>query len=529
MRTVKEKRRWKRVLMIAAIFIIAVSLWYTNRLVRKMARDERRNVEIWAKSIHQKANLVQTTEEFFQQLREEERKKVELLAKATRQLVTADSAEDITFYSEIISSNNTIPVVLTNRSDKILSTKNVNFDPDTVSKFKGTLKEEFTKYPPIVFDFYTGRIGSPQRSKNTRYYYYKDSKVFRKLQTYLDELINSFFTEVVINSASVPVIITDSSQTEIIAKGNLPQEEISDSTQVQRTLREMESENDPIRIDFSGQGTSYIYYRDSYLLRQFKYYPYVQIAVIGLFIFLSYMVFSSARRSEQNQIWAGMAKETAHQLGTPLSSLMAWIEMLKMENVNQETIDEIEKDTHRLNNVTQRFSKIGSTTNLQEENIVPVIYDAIHYLKNRTSKKISYEINVPEDFVITVPMNKYLFQWVIENLCKNAVDALNGDGKISISLWEQDKQVMVDVKDNGKGIPRSEVKNIFKPGYTDKKRGWGLGLTLALRIVEFYHHGRIFVKESAPNKGTTFRIILHKKLQVEEKLYWLKRLFQSNK
>jgi len=528
MNTLNERRRWKRVLMIVAITIIAVSLWYTNRLVQKMARDERRDVEIWAKSIHQKANLVKTTEDFFKQLREEERRKVELLAKATRRLVTAKSSEDITFYSEIISSNNTIPVVLTDAEGEIINTKNVDFDVDSVGYLEGSLKEEFTKYPPIVFDFFTGKIGN-KRSNNVRFYYYKDSKTFRKLKTYLDELINSFFTEVVINSASVPVIITDSSKTEVIAQGNLQEEDISDSTQLHNTLREMKSENDPIRIDFTGYGISYIFYRDSYLLRQFKYYPYVQIAVIALFILLSYMVFSSARRSEQNQIWAGMAKETAHQLGTPLSSLMAWVEMLKMENVDQETIDEIEKDTHRLNNVTQRFSKIGSSTMLEEENIVPVIYDAIHYLKNRTSKKISYEINVPRDFVISVPMNKYLFQWVIENLCKNAVDALNGEGKIKIDLYEEEKEVIVDVKDTGKGIPRAEIKNVFNPGYTDKKRGWGLGLTLAQRIVEFYHHGKIFVKESAPNKGTTFRIVLHKKPPIEERIHWLKKFFMRKK
>lgn len=508
--------------MIVAVSIIAISLWYTNRLVRKMARSERHDVEIWAKSIHQKANLVRATEDFFKQLRAEERKKVELLAEATRRLVTAESNEDITFYSEIISSNNTIPVVLTNSKGKITSAKNVAFDIDSIQYLEGDLKEEFTKYPPIIFDYFSGQIGEPTRSKNVNYYYYKDSKVFRRLKSYLDELINSFFTEVVSSSASVPVIITDSSKSEVIEQGNIRQD-LSDSTQLQQILQEMENENDPIRIDFTGYGTSFIHYRDSYLLRQFKYYPYVQIAVIALFIFLSYMVFSSARKSEQNQIWAGMAKETAHQLGTPLSSLMAWIEMLKMQDVDPDTISEIEKDTHRLNNVTQRFSKIGSTTMLEEENIVPVIYNAIHYLKNRTSKKVTYHINIPEDFVISVPMNKYLFQWVIENLCKNAVDALNGEGKIEIKIHEAEKNVIVDIKDSGKGIPRSEVKNIFKPGYTDKKRGWGLGLTLAHRIVEFYHHGKIFVKESTPGKGTTFRIILHKRRPVEERISWLRK------
>lgn len=510
MRTVKQKRLWKRGLMIAAAIIIAASFWYTNRLINVMAREERRSVEIWAQSIHQKANLVQTTEEFFDQLRDEERRKVELLAEATRRMITSEKNEDISFYSEIISSNTTIPVVLTTSEGKITSANNVEFSLDSVQYLEGKLRDEFSRYPPIVFDFYSGKLGGNTRSRNIRYYYYKDSKVFTNLKNYTEELINSFFSEVVINSASLPVIITDSSKHEVIASGNMDEQAIADSLALQEKLAQMEYENTPIRIDFTGYGTSFIYYRDSFLLRQFRYYPYIQFGVIGLFIFLGYMVFSAARRSEQNQVWAGMAKETAHQLGTPLSSLMAWMEMLKMKDVDESIIREMEKDIFRLENVTQRFSKIGSKVSLNDENIIPVINEAVEYLKNRTSKKVKYQMNFRPDEVMAAPVNKYLFQWVIENLCKNAVDAMNGMGAITIDIEENEKWLFVDVSDTGKGIDRDQLKNIFDPGFTSKQRGWGLGLTLAKRIIEFYHKGKIQVKESIPGKGTTFRIQLSK-------------------
>lgn len=510
MTALKKKKRSKRGLIIAAIIIIGASLWYTNYLVSIMARDERKNVEVWAESIHQKADLVSNTEVFFEQLRNDERRKVELLAEATKRFVTAETSEDISFFSEIISSNMTIPVVLTEKDGKITSARNQDFDTDSVEYLQGELKEEFTKYPPIVFDYYTGKIGGNTRSRDVNYYYYKDSKTFSDLQIYLDELINSFFSEVVANSASVPVIITDSSKTKVIASGNVDPKYLNDSLAISEMIHIMEDENTPMQINFTDYGTSYIFYRDSYTLRQFRYLPFVQFGVIGLFIFLGYMIFSASRRSEQNQVWAGMAKETAHQLGTPLSSLMAWIEMLKMKDVDESIIVEMEKDIFRLNNVSQRFSKIGSKVNLKEENIIPIIDEAIQYLKNRTSRKVDYVMTFDRHGVMPLPINKHLFQWVIENLCKNAVDAMNGVGKITIDLEESGKWILIDITDTGKGIDRDKLANIFNPGFTTKKRGWGLGLTLAQRIINFYHKGKIFVKDTTPGKGTTFRIQLRK-------------------
>jgi signal transduction histidine kinase len=205
-----------------------------------------------------------------------------------------------------------------------------------------------------------------------------------------------------------------------------------------------------------------------------------------------------------------MSKETAHQLGTPLSSMIAWIELLKLKGINDESIVEIEKDIRRLENITDRFSKIGSPQKLEPENIVDIVYDSIDYLRPRTSKKVIYKVNLPPSASLIVPVNRQLFAWVLENLCKNSIDAMNGAGTITISTFEEGSHVVVDVEDTGKGIPKSKFKTIFNPGFTSKKRGWGLGLSLSKRIIENYHKGKIFVKSSVLEQGTVIRILLKK-------------------
>ncbi|MCF8303057.1 MAG: HAMP domain-containing histidine kinase, partial [Bacteroidales bacterium] len=423
----------------------------------------------------------------------------------------ADNSEDITFYSSIISKNTTIPVILTEPNGEIISVNNVSFDPDTVHRLTDKLQEEFTKYPPIAFDYNSGNIN---------FFYYKDSRVFTQLRELLNDHIQSFFTDV-INSASVPVIITDSAREDVVAYGNIDSTNVNDSVYINQTLDEMAYENDPIKIDLADQGPRFIYYKDSFLLKQLRYYPYIMFAVIGVFLIIAYLLFSVARKSEQNQVWVGMAKETAHQLGTPLSSMYGWLELLKMRNgLDQNTLKEIEKDLGRLQTITERFSKIGSEANLLHENILEVIRESIHYAKARTSRKVKFEINHPKDRIIRAPLNRYLFEWVIENLCKNAADAIEGEGKVSVNIFEdeKDKHVIIDVNDTGKGLQKSQFKNIFKPGVTSKKRGWGLGLSLSKRIIENYHNGRIYVKASVPGKGTTFRIVLKKHKDLGEKL-----------
>lgn len=495
-----RKKRWKFSLFLLAILIVAISLWYSNIMVRKIASEEKRNIQIWANAIQRRVSLVDYTEDFFESLKKEERKRVELLAEATKRLIYAENSEELTFYSDIIAGNTTIPVIQTDSLGKIIGVKNVDFEVANVPYLEGKLREEFSIYEPVKVSTYG----------NVSYLYYKDSKTYTELRTYLEDMVRSFISEVVFNSASVPVIITDSSRTKVLEFGNIDSLKIADSNYVSRMLHEMADQNEPIRLDLVEQGTWYIFWKDSYLLTQLRYYPFIQFGVIGLFLLLAYFLFSTARRSEQNQVWVGMSKETAHQLGTPISSMIAWIELLKLKHLDNKIVQEIEKDVTRLENITERFSKIGSPPRLSPENLVEVVYDAVEYIRNRTSKKIQYTINIPREHEIIVPLNAHLFGWVIENLSKNAIDAMGGTGTISFSISEDSKRVYVDVSDTGKGIPRSHHKTIFSPGYTSKKRGWGLGLTLSKRIIKNYHRGKIFVKSSVLDQGTTFRIVLNK-------------------
>ena len=264
----------------------------------------------------------------------------------------------------------------------------------------------------------------------------------------------------------------------------------------------------PIEVPIIGD-TQWIYYKDSVLLNRLRFYPIYQLGFIGIFMFIAYFIFSSSRRSEQNQVWAGMAKETAHQLGTPLSSLMAWLELLKSKEGMKEMVVEMEKDIIRLETITARFSKIGSKPNLETLNIIELLKESTHYLKSRFPEKVNIKMNFEKEEVL-VPVSQVLLNWVIENICKNAVDAIKGKGEIEVSVIEEKTHVLINISDNGEGINRSILKNIFKPGVTSKKRGWGLGLSLSKRIVEEYHKGSLFVMQSEKGVGTTFTIKLPK-------------------
>ena len=252
------------------------------------------------------------------------------------------------------------------------------------------------------------------------------------------------------------------------------------------------------------------FYEESGVLKRLRYFPYVQSLFIFFFIAIAYMIFNFGRKSEQDQVWVGMSKETAHQLGTPISALLAWHELIKDREELQDIMLEVKKDLSRLEMITQRFSKIGSIPELQEENVIPIIYDFIGYLQTRISSKVEIRIMNQSDEVILLPLNRYLFEWVIENICKNSVDAMDGAGVIIIEVIEEGNYVHIDLSDTGKGITSRNMKTIFKPGYTSKNRGWGLGLTLAKRIIETYHKGKLFVKSSIVDRGTTMRITLKK-------------------
>jgi nitrogen-specific signal transduction histidine kinase len=285
---------------------------------------------------------------------------------------------------------------------------------------------------------------------------------------------------------------------------------------LEQELNRMKELYEPIPITYQTEAGEteeygYVYYRNSFLLTQLTYYPFVQLSVIAIFVFISYLAFNYSKVAEQNQVWVGLAKETAHQLGTPLSSLMAWLEVLREDQSLQnkkEVIDELEKDIRKLTVVAERFSSIGSVPTLKPENIVALIHRVVHYIRPRISSKISLEVYTLNDNLPAL-VNAPLFEWVIENLCKNAVDAIGTSGHIAIKVLRgSNNKIFIDISDTGKGIPRSNIPLVFKPGFTTKKRGWGLGLALAKRIIENYHKGRIFVKLSEEQQGTTFRIIL---------------------
>lgn len=497
----KRKKQWKWLLFALAVVIVTISLWYTNTLVSKIALDEKEKVKLWAEAIQRRASLVKYTEILFERIKSEEKKRVQLWAEATKRLIQADIDEDLTFYSDIIAGNTNIPVVLTDENKRIISAKNVNFSMDTIKTLEGDILEEFSVYPPI-----TVHIFQNKRS----YLFYKESLIFNELRNILDDLISSFLAEVVNNAASVPVIITDSTLQNIIAYGNIDTTLMKDPDYVANTIETMTSSQQFFEIELLNYGRSFVFYKDSYLLTQLRYFPYIQFAAVGFFLLISYLLFSMARKAEQNQVWAGMAKETAHQFGTPLSSLMAWVELLKIrEKNNTDILDEIENDITRLEVITDRFSKIGSIPKMEVTDLNGIVEKAVNYMKVRTSKKIKYSVQKNEQN-LQVPLNVHLFSWVLENLIKNAAESISGEGDIQIHITDAGKKAIIDVTDSGKGIPKRQFKTIFSPGYTSKKRGWGLGLSLSQRIIEKYHKGRIFVKQSALNKGTTFRIVLRK-------------------
>ena len=319
----------------------------------------------------------------------------------------------------------------------------------------------------------------------------------------------SFLSEVIQNNTTIPVILSDDKD-KIISFRNLDSIKSTHPNYLIEQLNIMRNANHRIEIDLGNGRKNYIYYDDSIVLTQLRYYPFFQLGVIALFLMVSYLAFSSSRKAEQNQVWIGMSKETAHQLGTPISSLLAWLELMKMRGMDKEMVIEIEKDVSRLETITDRFSKVGSAPALQKENLNEVVKHILDYIKSRSSEKVSFYISSPQKDAIYADINIPLFEWVMENLLKNAVDAMNGSGSITISLQDQQQFVYVDVTDTGKGVPKGKFKTIFKPGYTTKSRGWGLGLSLAKRIIEEYHAGQIFVKSSDINKGTTFRIVLKK-------------------
>lgn len=383
MKIYKQKKQWKFLLVLFAVIIGGLSLWYTNKLMEKLSAEEHKRIELWAE--------------------------------ATQQLINSNPDQDVSFLFEVLRNNETIPVILVNMEDEIISFRNL----DSVKML---------------------------------------DPIFQKKK--LAEFMN--------NGKEHFIIKTE-----------------------------------------EGISLNKIYYSDSNLLRQLYYYPYIQLTLVFLFILVSYFAFNVSRKAEQDQVWLGMSKETAHQLGTPISSLMAWLEILKETYPdNPDLLDELEKDIKRLDKIADRFSKIGSQPQLSAMNLYEVLENSLIYMKSRVPNSIKITTDFPADKIVLIPINPGLFEWVIENLCKNAVDAIGQQGEINISVEEHIKSIDIDIKDSGKGILKKNFKTVFNPGYTTKNRGWGLGLSLVKRIIEQYHGGKVFVKQSEIGIGTTFRIVL---------------------
>lgn len=372
---------WKTYLIVVAMAIVGASIYYTNQLAKKLAEEERKNVE-------------------------------QLVESLKLQSLTEDAAS-IKFAQMVVQQNKTIPLILTDDKNNIISTSNV------------------------------------------------DSSQLTRNKTYFKQQLNAF-----------------------------------------------QLMHPPIEIDFV-YGKQYVSYGESSLLTQLRYYPYVQLAIIVLFLVVVLIALTSAHRSMQNQVWVGLSKETAHQLGTPLSSIEAWLELLKDSEANSEAVTEMQKDLDRLKLVADRFGKVGSIPKMEEEDLMVRLRNMVDYMQKRAPAKVQISIEA-NDADIPVLMSGPLFDWVIENLMRNALDAMDGKGKIHVKVQNTTSQVLIDVSDTGKGIPKYQVKKIFNPGFSTKKRGWGLGLSLSRRIIEKYHHGSLFVKHSEVGKGTTFRIILRR-------------------
>ena len=382
MKFFRLKTIWNSFLLLLVVLIGVGSLIYTETLVTKLKVEERKNVELWAE--------------------------------AERLIILSDSSQNVDFPYSIVDNNNTVPVILTDESDNIISARNFN------------------------------------------------------------------------------------------------EEKISDTTYMIKNLKKIREKNKPIMINLENGHYNLIYYKDSIILTMLIYYPYTQLGIIIFFIFVSYLAFRSSRKAEQNQVWVGMSKETAHQLGTPTSSLSGWIEVLQQKYPDISITKELALDVERLEKVTERFSRIGSKPVLSSGNIIEIISHTVEYLKLRTSSKVKIVIDYKINKEILIPVNAALFEWVIENVFKNAVDSMEGHGEITVKVAETEKHALIDISDTGKGIPKSAFNKIFNPGFTTKQRGWGLGLSLAKRIIEEYHHGKIFVRHSEVGKGSCIRIVLKK-------------------
>ena len=477
-------------LAIAALYIV-------NDISSQIRHSEKQKVELWARAISQKAQLMSYSDNFFKQVGVDERRKMRMYTDILQSFNSQDLTTDLNFSLAYVNY-----IVDSCKTDLIITDRNgIITVPQQLAglKLEGTLKLEFSKNPPFHYTLW----GMPMTL------YYKESHTYRELRHVLEGFTQSFLSEITNNSVFVPVIITDSTMSHAILSGNIEQASFDTPDKLQACLNRMSRENAPLRISLPDTHTAYVFYESTPLLKALNWVPALYVFILLSLILITYNLFRTARSMEQNRIWVGMAKETAHQLGTPISSLIAWTDYLEGKTFDESYATEVRKDLHRLETVTHRFSKIGSVPELSPQNLCQTIQSVIAYLQTRCPKKIQFQTNFPDHDII-VPINRYLFEWVIENLCKNAIDAMDGEGVISVILSEDTKHIYIDLSDTGKGIPSAAQKHIFDSGFTTKQRGWGLGLSLSRRIINEYHKGKLFLKYSVPDQGTVFRIVLKK-------------------
>ncbi len=509
-----NKQKWKIVLLAFALLGVLFSLWISNQTVQKVSDRERLRAKQWADAIKKRTELVEFTNRAFEQLRTYERAKMELYLDATKEIskpIEGDFFPDYSFPVQIINQNKDLPVILIDDQNQVSGHINLDFDTSTIRRmFPLVSEKELVK----LFEDSLIKLSSIWRKSNSPFtievveglnmtYFYTDSKKTILLKKERDSLINAFNRELIEDSKLIPVVLYNP-KTDSIIESNLPQKEL-ERVVLSKTLNRLRLVNDPILIRLNETYNLELYYDNSAELKQLQYYPYIQFTIIGFFILIAYLLFSTFRKAEQNQVWAGMAKETAHQMGTPLSSLMAWIQILETQNVDQSIVEEMHKDIQRLDTVSQRFSKIGSETQLKDEDINLTVDSVMTYLRPRISQKIGLHVFLLEES-LSVRHNRPLMEWVLENISRNAVDAMEAKGDLNVVLSTSPEWLHIDISDTGKGILSKQFKQIFQPGVTSKKRGWGLGLTLVKRIVEEYHRGKVFVLKSEVGKGTTFRI-----------------------
>lgn len=517
MKLYSNKQKWKISLLLVALILVGFSLYISNRIVNKVAQRERERVTQWADAIKKRAELVRLTNHSFDELRKKELSEMQLWIDATKEISKKSPLNGAQSYDlplEIINRNKDIPVIVLDGDGEVSTFINLNFTKEDVKKGRPEL--DSLQIDSLFSDSLVNLAHSWEKINpsftievyDNMYmtYFYNDSRSIIRLEKERDSLIMTFNEELIKNPGLVPVVLTDSTQSEVIAT-NMPDQKV-DSTALKATLISLASANHPIKIRFSQDEYNYVFYANSPELLILQYYPYIQFIIIGLFIFIGYLIFSTFRKAEQNQVWAGMAKETAHQLGTPISSLMAWAQLLETKENTHDISKEINKDIERLSTVTDRFSKIGATTQLKDVDLVGTIKHFLSYYRTRLPQSISLILDA-EDEDIQIQHNAALFEWVIENLCKNAVDAMEGKGRIAVKIVRNNSVIHIDISDDGKGMSPATQRNIFRPGFTTKKRGWGLGMSLAKRIIHEYHKGRLKILHSELGKGTTFRITLY--------------------